>query len=55
MQQDIHDSVEDAMASFELYEKALEWKEQGVFDQKLQAIYSYGQHVDWKVRVEESQ
>ena len=55
MQQDIHDSIEDAMASFELYEKALEWKEQGVFDQKLQQIYSYGQRMDWKVRHDESQ
>jgi len=55
MQQDIHDSVEDALASFELYEKAIEWKELGIFDQKLQDIYSYGQDTDWKVRVQETQ
>ena len=30
MQQDIHDSVEDALTAFELYEKALEWKQQGI-------------------------
>ena len=55
MQQDIHDSIEDAMASFELYEKALEWKEKGIFDHKLQEIYSYGQSMDWKVQLGESQ
>lgn len=53
MQQDIHDSVEDAMASFELYEKAVEWKEQGIFEKKLQEIYSLGQKTDWKVGVKE--
>jgi PAB-dependent poly(A)-specific ribonuclease subunit 2 len=51
MQQDVHDSVEDAMAAFELYEKALQWKEEGVFDHKLQEIYSYGQNTDWKLGV----
>lgn len=51
MQQDVHDSVEDAMAAFELYEKALQWKDEGVFDKKLQEIYSYGQKTDWKLGV----
>ncbi len=49
MQQDVHDSVEDALAAFELYEKALEWKDAGVFDQRLQEIYSHGQTTDWKL------
>lgn len=51
MQQDIHDSVEDALAAFELYEKALEWKQEGVFDKKLQEIYTYGSQTDWKLGV----
>jgi PAB-dependent poly(A)-specific ribonuclease subunit 2 len=52
MQQDIHDSVEDALAAFELYEKALEWKQQGVFDKKLQEIYTHGKKTDWKLGLE---
>jgi PAB-dependent poly(A)-specific ribonuclease subunit 2 len=51
MQQDIHCSVEDASAAFELYEKALEWKQQGIFDKKLQEIYTYGSQTDWKLGV----
>eukprot|EP00980_Cylindrotheca_fusiformis_P010035 scaffold2214_cov139-Cylindrotheca_fusiformis.AAC.32 len=49
MQQDIHDSVEDALAAFELYEKALEWKREGAFDRRLQEIYTYGSQTDWKL------
>jgi PAB-dependent poly(A)-specific ribonuclease subunit 2 len=52
MQQDIHDSIEDAMAAFELYEKALEWKEAGIFEKKLQELYRLGQKSDWKLGVE---
>ena len=51
MQQDVHDSVEDAMAAFELYEKAIQWKEEGIFGQKLQEIYAHGQKTDWKLGV----
>ena len=49
MQQDIHDSVEDAVAALELYQKALMWKKEGIFDKKLQDIYTEGQRRDWKV------
>jgi PAB-dependent poly(A)-specific ribonuclease subunit 2 len=52
MQQDIHDSVEDAMAAFELYEKALQWENEGTFEKKLQEIYSFGQKTDWKFAME---
>lgn len=52
MQQDVHDSVEDALAAFELYEIALRWKQEEVFDQKLQEIYSHGQKTDWKLGVQ---
>lgn len=51
MQQDVHDSVEDALAAFELYEKAVEWKSAGMFDLKLQEIYSHGQKNDWKLGI----
>ena len=52
MQQDIHDSVEDASAAFELYEKALTWKNDGVFGERLQKLYELGQKTDWKLGVE---
>lgn len=52
MQQDIHDSVEDALAAFELYETALRWHKDGTFEKKLQDIYSYGQRMDWKLGIE---
>jgi PAB-dependent poly(A)-specific ribonuclease subunit 2 len=51
MQQDTHDSVEDALAAFGLYEKALEWKSEGIFDKRLQQLYTYGQKTDWKIGV----
>ncbi|CAJ1934316.1 unnamed protein product [Cylindrotheca closterium] len=51
MQQDVHDSVEDALAAFELYEIALEWKKDNVFDKKLQEIYTYGSQTDWKLGI----
>ena len=54
MQQDIHDSIEDARAAFDLYTKAIELKNEGVFDKVLRDIYGYGQRTDWKVGVEDS-
>jgi PAB-dependent poly(A)-specific ribonuclease subunit 2 len=53
MQVSTHDSVEDALAAYELYEKALEWKRDKVFDQRLQALYTRGQDTDWKLGVED--
>jgi PAB-dependent poly(A)-specific ribonuclease subunit 2 len=52
MQQDTHDSVEDARAAYELYQKALEWKKDGVWDQRLQELYSYGEKTSWKLGLE---
>ncbi len=49
MQQEIHDSVEDSRAAYELYLKALELKRQGTFDDVLMEIYEKGQEADWKV------
>jgi PAB-dependent poly(A)-specific ribonuclease subunit 2 len=54
MQQDVHDSVEDARAACELYQKALEWKQEGVWDERLREMYSYGDKTSWKLGVEES-
>ena len=52
MQQDVHDSVEDAMAAFELYEQALQWKAEGIFEKKLQEIYAFGMKTEWKIVVD---
>ena len=49
MQQDVHDSVEDARAALELYEMALKLKSECRFDEVLHDIYIHGDEVDWKV------
>lgn len=49
MQQDTHDSVEDARAAYELYCKALEWKKEGIWEKSLQELYSYGEKTSWKL------
>ena len=51
MQQDTHDSVEDAMAAFEIYVKAKELKEAGKFDKVLNELYEHGRKTDWKLGV----
>lgn len=51
MQQDIHDSVEDALAAFELYRRAIELKATGEFEQLLDDLYKFGQKTDWKLGV----
>lgn len=49
MQIEIHDSVEDSRAANELYLKACELKEKGIFEETLRKIYERGQQIDWKV------
>ena len=49
MQVEIHDSIEDSRAANELYLKALEFKENGTFDEILRKIYERGSQTDWKV------
>jgi len=49
MQQDTHDSVEDARAAYELYSKALEWKKEGIWEKSLQELYAYGEKTSWKL------
>lgn len=53
MQQDVHDSVEDAMAAYELYAKALELKQKGEFEKLLDDLYELGQKTDWKLGVDQ--
>ena len=52
MQTDVHDSVEDAMAAYELYQKAIELKTKGLWEQTLDELYAFGQKTDWKLGVE---
>mmetsp|Transcript_18582 Transcript_18582/g.50803 ORF Transcript_18582/g.50803 Transcript_18582/m.50803 type:complete len:1506 (+) Transcript_18582:92-4609(+) len=52
MQQEVHDSLEDATAAFELYETAVELKRTGEFSKLLDELYEYGQKVDWKLGIE---
>jgi PAB-dependent poly(A)-specific ribonuclease subunit 2 len=53
MQQDVHDSVEDARAAYALYLKALELKKEGKFDKFLQDLYVYGAARDWKLGLDD--
>ena len=49
MQQDTHDSVEDAQAAFELYRKAMEWKREGIWEQRIKELYELGGKTSWKL------
>ena len=51
MQQEVHDSVEDARAALELYIKAVEFKKDDTFDKVLRDIYDFGRKVEWKLGV----
>jgi PAB-dependent poly(A)-specific ribonuclease subunit 2 len=52
MQQDVHDSLEDARAAMELYQTSIALKQQGKFDMLLDDLYEYGQKADWKLGIE---
>ena len=52
MQTDVHDSVEDALAAMELYEKAIEFKKSGEWENVLDELYAFGQKNDWKLGVD---
>uniref|UniRef100_A0A7S1Y9Q7 Exonuclease domain-containing protein n=2 Tax=Grammatophora oceanica TaxID=210454 RepID=A0A7S1Y9Q7_9STRA len=52
MQEEVHDSVEDARAAWELYQHVRRKKEEGIFDQFLNELYDYGEKRDWKLRVD---
>lgn len=53
MQQDTHDSVEDAVAAYELNLRSVELKKQGKFDRFLDELYTHGRKTEWKLGVEE--
>jgi PAB-dependent poly(A)-specific ribonuclease subunit 2 len=54
MQQDVHDSIEDARAAYDLYLKALEWKQQGTLGKFIQEMYVYGAARDWKLGIDDA-
>lgn len=49
MQQEVHDSVEDAKAAYDLYEKALSLKSEGKFDEFLVTLYAEGHKSQFKL------
>ena len=49
MQQEVHDSVEDAKAAYDLYRKALDMKSKGEFDEFVMKLYSEGNRAQWKI------
>mmetsp|Transcript_35922 Transcript_35922/g.54618 ORF Transcript_35922/g.54618 Transcript_35922/m.54618 type:complete len:534 (-) Transcript_35922:49-1650(-) len=53
MQQDIHDSIEDAKAAYEIYQKAVDLKKGNVFEKTLTDIYDFGRRTAWKLGVED--
>lgn len=42
IQQDTHDSIEDARSALKLYKKFIEFEGEGTFDQKLEEVYKTG-------------
>lgn len=52
MQQDIHDSVEDALAAYQLYATAVQLKASGEFDKLINDLYEFGFKCDWKLGVD---
>ncbi|KAG4305310.1 hypothetical protein PORY_001480 [Pneumocystis oryctolagi] len=48
IQQDSHDSIEDARTALLLYKKYKEFKEQGIFEEKLREIYDLGKKYGYK-------
>jgi PAB-dependent poly(A)-specific ribonuclease subunit 2 len=51
MQQEVHDSIEDARAAYELYRKALSLKKEGKFDEYLMKLYAHGHSTQFKLGV----
>lgn len=49
MQQEVHDSVEDAKAAFDLYKKALSLKSEGNLDEYLVTLYAEGHKSQFKL------
>lgn len=51
-QQDVHDSVEDAMTSYDLFQRAKELMANGTFERFLDELYANGQRVNWRLGVD---
>ena len=51
MQQEVHDSIEDAKAAHELYIKALNLKKEGKFNEYLTCLYAKGHKTQFKLGV----
>jgi PAB-dependent poly(A)-specific ribonuclease subunit 2 len=48
IQQETHDSIEDARTALKLYQKYLEFKDAGILQQKLAEIYTAGREMNYK-------
>ncbi|TDL27635.1 hypothetical protein BD410DRAFT_782767 [Rickenella mellea] len=48
IQQDTHDSIEDARSALMLYKAFQEFESQGIFDEKLDELYREGKQYNWK-------
>ena len=51
LQQEVHDSIEDARAAHELYLKALSLKKMGKFDEYLMELYEIGHRTQFKLGI----
>ena len=51
MQQEVHDSIEDARAASDLYRKALSLKHDGKFDEYLMNLYAHGHSTQFKLGI----
>lgn len=49
IQQEVHDSIEDAKASYDLYQKALSLKREEKFDEFLVNLYAEGHKSQFKL------
>eukprot|EP00127_Corallochytrium_limacisporum_P003745 Clim_evm77s152 gene=Clim_evmTU77s152 len=47
IQSETHDSIEDALTALKVYERYLQLKEEGTFNQTLQEIYEEGRRLNW--------
>ena len=55
MQQEVHDSIEDAKAAHDLYMKALSLKNEGKFDEYLMELYIQGHKTQFKLGIIDEQ
>ena len=49
MQQEVHDSIEDSKAAYELYIKAMDLKREEKFDEYLMKLYDHGHSTQFKL------